>query len=575
MTAPLAWVQTPLSRPVRLSSSPEVALPPHEEVRHARRRCVGVASPACRTNVVIASADDPRTRAGLGQVPTPGRQTMSIQRSGASKRPTSTSKAATTAPNTSSKSTSGATHSASHTAAPTARTRATAETVRSTRTLAAHSATAGALRQGFEAAVPVGAGSPPQGVDQGKVDQAVSMAQMPPEAQSAANVLRSPNLNAAERDAVIQQLARSDNLMPFLGDATEAPRADQAVISAALGHAYRNGAINGADLLHISDANGSGNGAQRVLGLLRMDPQATAAGGPVEGLGQALSARADQGGPNAALDRAGAALAFTATPQLMANNLNTADSRAAAFEALVGFNQNARFAGPDANTNQTAALAATGRLFTAHGEALIDRCTATPPHTEVLASFMSQTVFNPNASAIPLDHSRDLVSSVRATLASAGRTYLARAGNPDATPLETQRAMEQYGRMTASVSGGAAVALDRYSNQIASDRQSRGRFAGMVGALAADLAAPTGLGSVVGQVANEVTGSVLGALANNPQRPSQAVAGVLYDGYLANVAAQEDASATAGLTPIFDSAYAAELLNLQQNLNVNLGGHQR
>ena len=75
-------------------------------------------------------------------------------------------------------------------------------------------------------------------------------------------------------------------------------------------------------------------------------------------------------------------------------------------------------------------------------------------------------------------------------------------------------------------------------------------------------------------VVTEIVKAVMTAMADNPERPDAAIAGVLFDTYSRLVNELAESNNRANLPTAFDAAYAAELLNLQQNLNVNLGGHK-
>lgn len=421
-------------------------------------------------------------------------------------------------------------------------------------------------------------------IDQHKVDMALQTirADIPINDSQLASALTNPRLNQAERNLIIQTLAREENgALPFYandvsrtGDNASAElSADQRVIGQALQQAYEDGAINADDLLRIADANGAGNGAQRLLSTLQYGGGGV--GGTVEALSDALWAR--NGGDG--LDRAVAAIGYTSDPYIQARNLTTPEDRRAAFEALVAFNQAAPYddipAGATSEVWRNSALNASGRLFTANSSELIDYYTGangTPAQTETLARFLSQTVLNPEAQGIWMNQRQDLVPAIRASLDSAAGGLLETARNAEPGSLEQERALAQFGRLTASVSGAAALALTEYSDQIQANQESREAFAGTV----SDLVGLTKLGDVFGvdKGAEYLGGLIYDAITDNPERPDQALAGVLYDAY----AAQVDGLATelnqAGLRSAFDAGFSAELLNLQQNLNVNLGGHE-
>lgn len=427
-------------------------------------------------------------------------------------------------------------------------------------------------------------------IDTQKVDTALRdiRADIPMNASQLADALRNPNLNQAERNQIIQTLSREEGQqLPFYAnDAARSIRdngstdlgEDQKVIADAVQQAYDDGAINQEDLVRIADTNEAGNGAQRFMAILRQGNSTTEANGVAEVLADGLWAR------NEGSDRATAAIFYTSDPKMMSRNLSSPDQRAQAFEALVDFNADSTFEHiPDSTqrtTWQNAALSAEGRLFTAHAQELVDHYTGqdgSTVETEPLAKFMSQTLFNPDAQGIVLNRTQDLVPTIRSAMGNVAQTYLDQAADSPNDSLEQTRAMQQFGRLTASVTGGAALALDTYDDQIMANEESKQAFSGLVGSaigmtpLGAALdKIPAGGGD---QIIEALSNKVYDAMVDSPDRPDAALAGVLYDSY-ANQAEQVSDQTGVNLSTYFESGYSAETLNLQQNLNVNLGGHQ-
>ena len=424
----------------------------------------------------------------------------------------------------------------------------------------------------------------PQGVDQNKVDMALRniRADIPLNESQLANALRNPNLSQEEKDLIVETLAKGDgaDLLRFYANdasrhANDPDRTlgeDQRVIGEALQRAYENGQISADDLLRISDVNQAGNGAQRLLDTL-VAGRGNGVNGSVEALSDALWARNGNNG----LDRAGATLGYLSGPELTARNLNTADKRRDAFEAMVDFNDNhtVQTAGATGEIWRQSALSATGRLFVDNSAELTDHYTGangTTAQTETLAKFLSQTVLNPQAAGVVLDRQRDLVPAIRDALdANAGR-LLDAAGRAPAGSLEQERYMQQFGRLTASVSGAAALALTRYDKQIMESEASRKQFATTV----ATLVGATKLGKAPGarQAIEALANRYYDAITSNPERPDAALAGALYDNYAEQVNTLSSSLNQTGLSPAFEAAFAAEVTNLQQNLGVNLGGHR-
>ncbi|MGH9381041.1 MAG: hypothetical protein ACRD2Z_10580 [Thermoanaerobaculia bacterium] len=427
-------------------------------------------------------------------------------------------------------------------------------------------------------------------IDDGQVEHFLNTirADIPLNQSALAEALRNPLLNEAERNLILQTLARGDEselLAFYANDAWRfreedyaALTEDQRTIADAVQKAYDAGAINADDLLRIADANGASNGAQRFMSILRQSSEARQPGGVAEVLADALWQRNGNDG----MDRAVAAIHYTSDPTLMAQNLDTADKRAAAFEALVQFNEQAPYqdipAGPTATMWEHSALAAAGRLFTAHSQELVDRYTNAQPgqavRTETLAQFLGQTVFNPEAKGIVLDRTRDLVPAVVDAIDRVGDTLFERARDPEASASDQSRAMRQLGQLTASIGGGAALALTRYDEQILAHEASRKEFAGLVGKLVGKLP----LGDVGKEIADQVTGPlaerIYDAITDQPERPDAALAGVIYDSIYGQVDLLGEEIGNANLVTAFEAGFAAELQNLQLNLNVNLGGHR-
>lgn len=423
-------------------------------------------------------------------------------------------------------------------------------------------------------------------VNRSEVDMAVRIAKADSNmgGSALADVLRNPNLNAAERNAVVQELARDpDARMAFYAndafrtrtDDAGALAGDQRVIADAVQSAYAAGALSSGDLSAIADMNQVGNGAQRFLEVLNQSSAARMPGGAVEGLADALWAR------NSGSDRAVAGMAYTSTPQMMAQNLTTPAMRAEAFKAIVDFTDAKPWgSAPDSVSSnwERSAIAASGRLFTAHATEITDAFTASrvgqAPQTETMAKFFSQTVFNPEASSIALDNRRDLQPAVRQAMTGVQQAMFSRAEAAPAGSIERTRAFEVLGQFSASISGGAAVALNEYTEGVENAQEQREAIAGLVGAAVGDLVgARLPVGNTVGNLAETITQNILDAVAQNPDRPDQALAGVLSDQFSTAVDAERVRLNDNGAMAAFDGAFAKELLNLQNNLNVNLGAH--
>ena len=430
---------------------------------------------------------------------------------------------------------------------------------------------------------------PAEEINAQEVDFAVRecRADVPLGGSQLANALRNSNLNQSERNLVIQKLAREGGELAFYAnDASRVPDADhgsltedQRVIADGVQQAYSSGAIDTKDLQRIADKNGAPNGAQRFMSIMRLGANATEDGTATQALADALWTRNGADGK----DRAAAATYYTSDPALMASKLDTPDKRATAFEAIVNFNQSEPYKNltPGATTSnwQNDTTTAAGKLFIAHGQELMDRYTGvTPEHgaqTEVLSKFLSQTVLNPDAKGLVLDRQRDLAPAIQSTLGSATDTYLNRAKGAGKDSPEQIGAMEQLGRLSASVSGGASLALTKYSATIAENEEKAQAMADLVGstvgALTGKLDTPFGNPAEAG--ASAIAKEIVKASQGQPARPSAAISGELYDQLSKRIAAIEVETNQPGLSGHFDATRGAEGHTNNENLNVNPGGH--
>jgi hypothetical protein len=430
-----------------------------------------------------------------------------------------------------------------------------------------------------------------QPIDQTKVTVAVRQAEMtvPLSGSNLAGVLINPDLNQAERDQIIQDLARqSGQPMSFYandayrmhGSDFSSLRLDQSVIADGVQQAYADGAINAQDLLHIANFNPNQvGGAQRFLDVLMQGGSATLQGSAAEALANALWAR----NGNSGIDKAAAAMYYTSDPTIMANDLNTPAKRADAFEALVNFNQTAPYdnvpPGQLATAFKNEALGAEANLFVGNTQEIVQDFTlrnATQiPDTQVLAKFMSQTVFNPSAQDIQLSNYSSLKNSMSDALAGVSKSLIDTAKQAPPGSLQEHYAIEQYGRLSAALSGGAALALTNYDAQVQANDATRQQWADLVGGLVGNyVKIDTPLGNPAEKVASDLTSAIYNAIVPGPQRPTAALADTLYDHYAQTVEQlRTQPGQPPDLTSDFDSTYGATLLQLQAQLNVNLGGH--
>lgn len=378
--------------------------------------------------------------------------------------------------------------------------------------------------------LPLPVPSLPQGVtrpaDSDKVEMATRFPRGPMASSELAGALRDKQLGDPERDAIVQGFARGQDKTILFGETNSAsniPSEDRATIARSITHATSTGQLTGEDLRNISDENLSGTGAQRFLSLLKSDQRASDAGGPIEKLGQALQARAadPKADPaKAALDRAGAALAFTSSPELTSRNLNTPEARKEAFAALAAFNASAPYeskpglangiTGPgidpaDSKALRADALGSAARLFAANAEELTNAFTkpenSVVPDSKPLQQFFGQTIFNPNAAGIPMGPHKDgLVGGVRDAVAAVDSKLAQNIARP--ADGDRDAAALQYGAFHGALEGGTMEATNTYANKLGDVKKAREEVSSLVSPLIGKLPVE-GLTSNLGEVTAE------------------------------------------------------------------------
>jgi hypothetical protein len=250
---------------------------------------------------------------------------------------------------------------------------------------------------------------------------------------------------------------------------------------------------------------------------------------------------------------------------------------------LVNFNDTAfkKLDGvPAATLWKDEALGAEGKLFMSDSQGLMDHYTTILPQsqgggtkTEVLAKFLSQTVLNPDARGIALDHRRDLVPAITDAIKSASDTYLARAEQAPSGSLAQHVAMEQFGRMDAAISGAAALALQNYNTRIQANNQSRQEFADLLGTLVGKVVtAPDipGVGNPAEKAGSAIAGKIFDILTKNPDKPAIEIATQLHGQYQSRVDELRQKINQPDLLEEFITGYN-ELSDLQQKLRVDIG----
>lgn len=266
---------------------------------------------------------------------------------------------------------------------------------------------------------------------------------------------------------------------------------------------------------------------------------------------------------------------------LTSRNLGEPSMRGQAFEALVAFNQRADYLDVPGGfrsmgeSHRRDALAGMTQLFTGNPQLLADRFTGSPARTEPLAQFFAQTMFNPEAVGLRLSGGRDLQAVVRSSVDGVGDRLLAQAQASPRGSMARAEAIESYGQFAAAISGGTMLSLEKWQGRMARNDETRATMASLIGTGVADVAgAASPVGDLTGWTAGEVAKRLLGGWLADPTRPDQALNGQLVDGFEVRVNGLRQSTADSDIMRDFRSAYSAEVLQLNSNLNVNLGGYR-
>ncbi|MEM9055888.1 MAG: hypothetical protein AAGD86_00345 [Pseudomonadota bacterium] len=402
--------------------------------------------------------------------------------------------------------------------------------------------------------------------------------------QLLATSLQEGNWTRADQNALIAELVRSDRGLDhntFYNELRPLSGEQQRVIGEALNQAYVDGAISREDLLNLSDFNQLGNGAQRLISVLDASPLSSQPGNSIEALGDALlnRANANPGTEQSTRDYYGAAIAFSQGSGIYARNQGTHAEAIAMFDATVQINQQG-FSGLPGNGElyqswRDEGLAAASRSFADHPELITSAYTNVPADTTTLANFFSQTLLNPTASDIQLDSSRSLVEGVNAGLEQVTGALVAQAQTAG-SQLEREAAMQQLGALAASVGGAAAVSLSEYSDQINRNEAFRDNMASILNSAIKPFfkALPPPAATVAGNTTQDIVASIVGQFLQNPERPDITVSGQFIDALESSIREFEVANGFDGLLTAFQASRAAEIGDLQRDLNLNLGGYR-
>lgn len=422
-------------------------------------------------------------------------------------------------------------------------------------------------------------------------------------------LMDNPALSPAERNAVVQSVARNDGLTtragPFFPSKLTDPGVAQQqsrLTAEAVNDALAQGAINQGDLVKIADQSGAG--PQQLIGVLDSAPRSSDANASLETLGQGLWNRADENqnkigkGPGQidpdtpegkglqtqiVQDRAGATIAFSSDPALASRNLNTPEKRLQAFESLVNQTDQNRSAPGDNEVlerqqqsreyfddikqydDQVKITAAS--LFNNNAREIVDAYTSadTASRGGGLRQFINQEMYDPQTAGVTLSNGQGVTDSV---IDSLGRVTTDIRTEFDAGSLNDRKAAaRQYGYLASDIKNATIDAAQQYATDVGQVAEKRKAFTSVAESAAGLLVDPVTekLGPLSGVVGDAVNGLIEGSLEElasgiypDAEKPKLAVG----DGYLAAGRAEIQAR-TAGtdyqqeLLDSYESAFAS------------------
>ena len=425
-------------------------------------------------------------------------------------------------------------------------------------------------------------------IDRVKVEETLMRVSAPQAGRSPlADVLRSPNFNPAERDAIVRGVVAdgrsgavflaADFVRSQAGEAgMQALQADQRTIGEALQRVYADPATDrgrfGQDLVRIASTSPQVHGAHRFLNVVRNGGEG--ADGTVAALTDGLWARNQPGSD----DRAVAAIGILGDPALRATRFGMPEpsggatpeqvqARREAFEALVGYTDRLGTTelgrGLSEQTRDQLrgqSVAAATELFAAHGHELIDRATGAR-NTETLAKFFNQSMFSPDTRGVRMADGRTVSEVAAGTLNTVASGYLdAARAHPDRSEAQLAE-MTKLGRLSASVEGGINLALNQYSDRLTANEQERRAFASAVGTVVGLVPVPGGKIVGVGvKLGTDAAGNALAGFVHSaPQRPDLTLGSAVSDSLEAQAYGVGQLAGGA-----FNAAYTKELGDLQR-----------
>ncbi|MDY7229768.1 hypothetical protein [Hyalangium rubrum] len=352
-------------------------------------------------------------------------------------------------------------------------------------------------------------------------------------------VLADPTLSQAERDFLYAHVASNPgNAWMFTGGQMPPVPLEQSLEMAnGVARAYEQGLITDAQMSAFLDAM-SPEEAASFIQQLSLNPDNCRPGGSVDRVAQMLLANAPAG-PKGDGMRAAAYFALSSTPELAATIPE--DKRAEAFTLMTNFLESGglfeALAGVNPqlterlNAQRYQALAG---FYGTYGEQLVRE--ASVPQADrsqvnlqvALADFFSKMVFAPEASNIQMPNGGTVADHVVASTDRIGAAIIDQVTNA-APGDERAAALTLLATLSGTVGAGADIALRTYKDELEATRESRERFAGLLGGLAQAITPPTvpGAKAVASKSVEWVASAALQRWIEDPEAPDFSASGAL------------------------------------------------
>lgn len=344
-------------------------------------------------------------------------------------------------------------------------------------------------------------------------------------------VLSDPTLSQAERDYVYAYAAsKPENSWMFTGfQHPPVPLEQSLEMANGVARAYEQGLITDEQMWTFLESMGP-EGAASFIQQLSLNPDNCRPGGPVQRMAQMMLDKAPAGSEGDGM-RAAAYFALSSTPELAATIPE--DKRAEAFTLMTNFLESGGLfdrvaeANPElANRLSAQRYQALAEFYGSYGEQLV-REAALPQADRsqvglqvALADFFAKMVFSPEASNIQMPGGGTVADHVVASTDRIGAAIIDQVVN-SAPGDERAASLTLLATLAGTVGAGADIALRTYKDELEATRESRERFAGLLGGLASAITPPQvpGAKAVAGGAVEWVASAVLQQWIEDPEAP--------------------------------------------------------